>query len=87
MNQSKKTVGDTDGVDRRGFLRCMAWAGTSVLWTMSGGLPGSRLLGAASDAADTADLTFVQISDSHIGFGKDPYKDVTATLKVARWTR
>ena len=24
----------TDGTDRRGFLECMAWAGTGVLWTV-----------------------------------------------------
>ena len=33
-----------DGVDRRGFLKCMAWAGTGMLWTVSGGVLGSRIL-------------------------------------------
>jgi hypothetical protein len=36
---------NNDGVDRRGFLKCMAWAGTGLVWTMSGGhsgIPGSR---------------------------------------------
>ena len=33
---------DEDGVDRRGFLECMAWAGTGLIWTMSGGVPVSR---------------------------------------------
>ena len=27
-----------DGIDRRGFLHCMAWAGTGVIWMMSGGI-------------------------------------------------
>ena len=27
-----------DGIDRRGFLECMAWAGTGVLWMMTGGV-------------------------------------------------
>ena len=72
-----------DGVDRRGFLCCMAWAGAGVLWTMSAGLPGSRLLRAAPPATDAIDFSFVQISDSHIGFSKEPYKDVSATLKLA----
>ena len=27
-----------DGIDRRGFLHCMAWAGTGLLWTISGGV-------------------------------------------------
>jgi 3',5'-cyclic AMP phosphodiesterase CpdA len=83
MTPDTKVTLNGDGVDRRGFLRCMAWAGTGVLWTMSAGLPGSRLLAANAAAPDIADLTFVQLSDSHIGFGKDPYKDVSATLKLA----
>ena len=33
---------NNDGVDRRGFLKCMAWAGTGLVWTMSGGIPVSR---------------------------------------------
>ena len=35
---------DVDGLDRRGFLECMAWAGTGMLWTVGGGLLGSTLL-------------------------------------------
>ena len=27
-----------DGVDRRGFLKCMAWAGAGVVWAMKGGI-------------------------------------------------
>ena len=33
---------NNDGVDRRGFLKCMAWAGTGLVWTLSGGIPVSR---------------------------------------------
>ena len=72
-----------DGVDRRGFLKCMAWAGTGMLWTISGGVLSSRALGGiASLGAEVAksDLFFVQISDSHIGFSKEANKDVTATI-------
>ncbi len=29
---------DHDGVDRRGFLKCMAWAGTGALCLMQGGV-------------------------------------------------
>ena len=76
-----------DLIDRRGFLKCMAWAGTGVLWTVSGGVLASRLLRpAGAGAAETmsgADFTFVQISDSHIGFNKDANKDVIGTLKEA----
>ncbi len=70
-----------DGVDRRGFLHCMAWVGTGVAWTVGGGVLSSRLLGQAPAAK--GDFTFVQVSDSHIGFSKEPNKDVTATLKHA----
>ncbi|MEP6620819.1 MAG: metallophosphoesterase [bacterium] len=68
-------------VDRRGFLKCMSWVGTGMLWTMSGGVPRSSLLGAQS--APKGELFFVQISDSHIGFNKAANADVTATLRAA----
>ena len=38
-------AGDGHELDRRGFLQCMAWAGTGLLWTVVGGVPGSRVLG------------------------------------------
>ena len=74
-----------DGVDRRGFLKCMAWAGTGVLWTMSGGILRSQSLSQSAGSGATAggDLSFVQISDSHIGFNKDANKDVAGTLREA----
>src|ERR1700733_7612713 len=74
-----------DGVDRRGFLKCMAWAGTGLVWTMSGGIPVSRAFakGYGKDAGKGADFTFVQISDSHIGFNKPANPDVAATLQTA----
>src|SRR6478672_9396395 len=71
-----------DGIDRRGFLKCMAWAGTGVLWTMSGGVLTSKLLGATAPLIG-GDFSFVQISDSHIGFNKDANKDVIGTLHKA----
>ncbi|HUD68125.1 MAG TPA: metallophosphoesterase [Candidatus Sulfotelmatobacter sp.] len=76
---------NNDGVDRRGFLKCMAWAGAGLVWTLSGGVPVSRVFanGAKKDAAMGTDFTFVQISDSHIGFDKPATPDVTATLQVA----
>src|SRR4029079_14228987 len=73
---------DPDGIDRRGFLKCMAWAGTGVLWTMSGGLLTSKLLGATAPLIG-GDFSFAQISDSHIGFNKDTNKDVIGTLQKA----
>ena len=71
----------SDGIDRRGFLKCMAWAGTGMVWSFVGGVPFSHALGGrAGHAASQADFSFVQISDSHIGFNKPANTDVTATL-------
>ena len=71
-------------LSRRGALKCMAWAGTGVLWTVSGGIPRSfGLDGSAQAAAAAAKFSFVQISDSHIGFNKEANPDVVATLREA----
>lgn len=76
-----------DGLDRRGFLECMAWAGTGMLWSMAGGLLGSAILTGRAAEMDgmiaKSSFSFVQISDSHIGFSKDANKDVVGTLKEA----
>jgi Icc protein len=74
-----------DGVDRRGFLRCMAWAGTAAVWGMSGGVPKSFALSKLPLLSETErkSIFFAQISDSHIGFAKEANKDVTATLREA----
>jgi 3',5'-cyclic AMP phosphodiesterase CpdA len=75
-----------DGLDRRGFLECMAWAGTGMLWTMSSGLLGSSVLSARAGATEMArgSFSFVQISDSHIGFNKEGVNtDVAGTLQEA----
>src|SRR5229473_5538968 len=73
-----------DGIDRRVFLKCMAWAGTGVVWTIaSGGIPTSRVFGqTAHHKGGKGDLHFVQISDSHIGFNKPANPDVTGTLQA-----
>ncbi len=72
-----------DGIDRRGFLHCMAWAGTGVLWSFAGGIPVSSVFGSTTPRPHAADFSFVQISDSHIGFAKPANPDVTATLQKA----
>jgi Icc protein len=72
-----------DGIDRRGFLKCMSWAGTGLVWTFAGGIPSSRLFGQPTHKNQQSDFTFVQISDSHIGFNKAANADVTATLQTA----
>jgi hypothetical protein len=53
-------------LQRRGFLRCMTWAGTAMVWTVVSGVPRSRLIGSAEAA--TSDFTFVPTSGSHLGF-------------------
>jgi len=74
----------SDGIDRRGFLQCMAWAGAGLVWTFSGGVPVSRLFGSTGpQAGQSGDFSFVQISDSHIGFDKAANTDVTGTLQTA----
>jgi 3',5'-cyclic AMP phosphodiesterase CpdA len=67
----------------------MAWAGTGLIWTMVGGVPTSRLFAAAAgQGPGTHDhaaqgFSFVQISDSHIGFNKAANQNVAGTLKLA----
>jgi 3',5'-cyclic AMP phosphodiesterase CpdA len=75
----------SDEIDRRGFLKCMAWAGTGLVWTISGGILSSCGLpqAAGGDAQTAGDFTFVQVSDSHIGFSNVPNADVTGTFQKA----
>ena len=76
-----------DGIDRRGFLKCMAWAGTGALCVMQGGVLKSyslsRLAEPGAVAPKAGELAFVQISDSHMGFNKPANPDVAATLQAA----
>jgi len=76
-----------DGIDRRGFLKCMAWAGTGALCVIEGGVLQSHALGAQLGSQIKAHkrgtVSFVQISDSHMGFNKPANPDVIATLKAA----
>jgi 3',5'-cyclic-AMP phosphodiesterase len=78
---------DHTGDDRRGFLKCMAWAGTGALFALDGGLASSIGLESALAApvrrAAVQPFTFVQLSDSHIGFNKPPNPDARATFAQA----
>ena len=75
---------DESGTSRRGLLRCMAWAGTGAVWSVSGGLASSISLDAAlAKPAGTKPFTFVQVSDSHIGFNKAANPDPKATFGEA----
>ena len=90
MRQKKENLilhnHNDDGVDRRGFLQCMAWAGTGALYVLKGGILRSYGLSDSSALAagvPTGELSFIQISDSHMGFDKAANPDVVATLRVA----
>jgi Icc protein len=73
--------------DRRDFLKCMAWAGTGALFAVSGGVSSSIGLDSALAAPvrrpQTASFTFLQVSDSHVGFNKPPNNDARATFREA----
>ena len=76
---------NADGLDRRGFLKCMAWAGTGALYVMSGGVLKSYGLSGFpfKSHVHKGELSFVQISDSHMGFDKPANTDVVGTFKAA----
>jgi 3',5'-cyclic-AMP phosphodiesterase len=72
--------------ERRKTLNCLAaWTGAAVVWTLVGGVP--RTLGATTLGQVTATpkgaFTFVQISDTHIGFHKEANPDVVGSLRSA----
>ena len=81
INSRRKISGPA--VDRRGALECMIWAGTGVLWTLSGGVPKSLGLLGDALAAEASAFTFAHISDSHIGFNKPANPDALGTLREA----
>ncbi len=72
-----------DGVSRRKVLECMTWVGTGVLWTVSGGAPHSLGIMGEAQAAEAKGLTFLQISDSHVGFDKPANPNALGTLEEA----
>jgi Icc protein len=71
-------------MNRRGALECMVWAGTGMLWAFGGGVPNSIPIGDAK-AAEMAKgaFTFLQISDSHVGFDKPANPNALGTLQEA----
>src|SRR5260370_39423093 len=81
--QSPEVLGG-DGVDRRGILQCMAWAGTGLVSAATGGVFSSRILNQASAAERAAsDFSFVQISDTHIGFKAEANNDALSIFEQA----
>ena len=71
------------GPSRRKVLECMTWAGTGVLWTLTGGVPRSLGIIGEAQAAEPTGLTFLQISDSHVGFDKPANPNALGTLEEA----
>jgi 3',5'-cyclic AMP phosphodiesterase CpdA len=74
---------DNHGPSRRKVLECMTWAGTGVLWTIAGGVPTSMGIIDQALAAEPKGLTFLQISDSHVGFDKPANPNALGTLEEA----
>jgi 3',5'-cyclic AMP phosphodiesterase CpdA len=70
-----------NGVSRRKILECMTWAGTGVVWTVGGGMPRSLGIIGEATAAETGGLSFLQISDSHVGFDKAANPNAIGTLE------
>lgn len=70
---------------RRRAMKCLVWSGAAIVWTVSGGIP--KALGMANETqtgrAAGSGFTFIQISDSHIGFHKDANPDVVGSLRRA----
>ena len=81
------TNDDARCTSRRKVLSCMAWGSAGILWTVAGGVPRAHALdhGSASAAqlAEAPSFSFVQISDTHIGFNKQANPAPDATLKDA----
>jgi 3',5'-cyclic AMP phosphodiesterase CpdA len=82
MHEDIRRKSGTVEIDRRGALECMIWAGTGVLWGLSGGVPKSLGLLGEAIAAESG-FTFLQISDSHVGFNKPANPDALGTLREA----
>src|ERR1700751_2134313 len=82
MSEARKDAGGS-ALSRRKVLECMTWAGTGVLWTISGGVPRSLGIIDEASAAEPSNLTFLQISDSHGGFDKPANPNAIGTLGEA----
>jgi 3',5'-cyclic AMP phosphodiesterase CpdA len=82
MTESKRSNGNR-GMHRRKVLECMTWAGTGVLFTISGGVPRSLGIIDQALAAEPGKLSFLQISDSHVGFDKPANPNAIGTLQEA----
>jgi Icc protein len=62
---------------RDDFLKHVAWTGGGIAWSLTGG----GLFNAQRALAAGGPISFVQISDSHIGFARPENLDVIGTLE------
>src|SRR6201982_3369483 len=76
-------IDQRDGINRRKVLECMTWCGTGVLWTIAGGVPHALGIMGEAQAQEAKGLTFLQISDSHMGFDKPANPNALGTLQAA----
>ncbi len=77
-------MSERGGMERRAFLSCMAWTGGGLLWSLVGGVPRSHTFGpGAAEAAADGGWSFVQISDTHIGFKGGANPDALGTFEAA----
>src|ERR1700752_1930769 len=76
---------EINGQTRRGALKCLAAGGVGTLFAFSGGVfhPVNLAQAATGNAmaAGPGTFSFVQISDSHIGFKGDANPGVASTVK------
>lgn len=74
---------DPNTLSRRNAMKCLGWAGTGALFTLTSGVASSLALEQALAAPARAGkaLRFLQISDTHVGFSKPANPDPIATLK------
>jgi len=70
-------------MDRSRFLECMAWCGTGVVYALTGSGIVGRALADETTAIPSGAPTFVQISDTHVGFHGDANHDVLGTFEQA----
>ena len=73
-----------DSIDRQGFLKFMAWAGTGVFCVLKGGaLKSCSLSQLVHDASSMeGDLGLVRMCDNHLGFNKPTNPAVIASLRT-----
>jgi 3',5'-cyclic AMP phosphodiesterase CpdA len=83
MTSDHDSSSNSANLSRRKVLECMTWAGTGVLWTVTGGIPHSLGLVGEAKAQTASAFTFLQISDSHVGFDRPANPNTMATLEEA----